>query len=129
VADTHLRSLGANVRARGLRKQGREIRPDVAGLVVPCVVLHSRADPAFTALGPETASLRFALPCQALEDRFLRQLLIHPISREPQHLRPVVVHDQPSLVATLRPPHVLTCASSPAKRMAVTNVGSSRCSG
>src|ERR1039458_1620401 len=27
-------------------------------------------------------------------------------SRESQHLRPVVLHDQPSLVATLLPPHL-----------------------
>src|ERR1035441_4871626 len=35
---------------------------------------------------------------------FVDLLLIDPIARESQHLRPVVLHDQPSLVATLLPP-------------------------
>src|ERR1035438_4413465 len=37
---------------------------------------------------------------------FVDLLLIDPIARESQHLRPVVLHDQPSLVATLLPPHL-----------------------
>src|ERR1017187_8705117 len=37
---------------------------------------------------------------------FVELLLIDPITRESQHLRPVVLHDQPSLVATLLPPHL-----------------------
>src|ERR1017187_1787446 len=35
---------------------------------------------------------------------FVDLLLIDPIARESQHLRQVVLHDQPSLVATLLPP-------------------------
>src|ERR1017187_5667304 len=37
---------------------------------------------------------------------FVDLLLIDPIARESQHLRPVVLHDQPRLVATLLPPHL-----------------------
>src|ERR1022692_1876026 len=37
---------------------------------------------------------------------FVDLLLIDPVSRKSQHLRPVVLHDQPSLVVTLLPPHL-----------------------
>src|ERR1022692_2183500 len=53
-----------------------------------------------------------AIPPLALDPQlellvlFVDLLLIDPIARESQHLRPVVLHDQPSLVATLLPPHL-----------------------
>src|ERR1039458_100441 len=37
---------------------------------------------------------------------FVDLLLIDPVSRKSQHPRPVVLHDQPSLVVTLLPPHL-----------------------
>src|ERR1017187_10161019 len=86
---------------RGLILKARQI-PDLSFIHLVHLVHPSSAARTGHAAIPPLA------PDQQLEllVLFVDLLLIDPIARESQHLRPVVLHDQPSLVATLLPPHL-----------------------
>src|ERR1039458_2096680 len=86
---------------RGLILKARQI-PDLSFIhLVHLVPPSSAARTGHAAIPPLAPD-----PQLELLVLFVDLLLIDPIARESQHLRPVVLHDQPSLVATLLPPHL-----------------------